>query len=322
MMNNIVFIDTEVDVKSKKIIDVGGINGSGLTLHSCSISELVNFIKNKEYVCGHNIINHDLPYVERAINRNLTGIKAIDTLFLSPLLFPTKPYHALLKDDKLQTEAINNPLNDAIKAKDLFNDERLAFYAIDDDLKQIYYALLADKREFSSFFDFIGYSIFNDDIFSLIKKRFAETICQEVDLEKLVLRAPIELAYCLALINANSRYSITPPWVIKNYPEVERVMFLLRNNSCLEGCPYCDKALDAKIGLKKYFGFDSYRTYEGKALQEQAVNAAISNKSILAVFPTGGGKSITFQVPALMSGESVRGLTVVISPLQSLMKDR
>ena len=48
----------------------------------------------------------------------------------------------------------------------------------------------------------------------------------------------------------------------------------------------------------------------------------MDNKSILAVFPTGGGKSITFQVPALMSGEATKGLTVVISPLQSLMKDQ
>ena len=40
------------------------------------------------------------------------------------------------------------------------------------------------------------------------------------------------------------------------------------------------------------------------------------------MFPTGGGKSITFQVPALMSGINSRGLTVVISPLQSLMKDQ
>src|SRR5690606_6436769 len=56
--------------------------------------------------------------------------------------------------------------------------------------------------------------------------------------------------------------------------------------------------------------------------QENAVKAAIDNKSILAVFPTGGGKSITFQVPALISGEASKGLTIVISPLQSLMKDQ
>ncbi|GAA4794337.1 hypothetical protein GCM10023231_23380 [Olivibacter ginsenosidimutans] len=80
--------------------------------------------------------------------------------------------------------------------------------------------------------------------------------------------------------------------------------------------------MDIHKGLKKYFGFDAYRTYAGEPLQENAVQAAVDNKSLLAVFPTGGGKSITFQVPALMAGENAKGLTVVISPLQSLMKDQ
>lgn len=64
--------------------------------------------------------------------------KVIDTLFLSPLLFPAKPYHSLLKDDKIQTEEMNNPLNDAIKARDLFYDEVEAFKNIDEELKQIF----------------------------------------------------------------------------------------------------------------------------------------------------------------------------------------
>jgi ATP-dependent DNA helicase RecQ len=321
-MNNIVFIDTEIDIKSKKVLDIGCATENGITLHSNSVSGLLNFINQTEYICGHNIINHDLPTIERATNMNLSGFKAIDTLFLSPLLFPAKPYHALLKDDKLQTEELNNPLNDAIKAKDLFFDEISAFQEISNELKQIYFDLLGDKKEFRWFFDFVDFSFNDIDIVSHIKKKFLGEICQHVDLEPLIRETPIELAYCLALINTNSRYSITPPWVIKNYPEVERVMYLLRNNPCLQGCSYCNKSLDANIGLKKYFGFDSYRTYGGKSLQEDAVKAALSNKSILAVFPTGGGKSITFQVPALMSGESVKGLTVVISPLQSLMKDQ
>ncbi len=321
-MNNIVFIDTEVDVESKKILDVGGAKENGIKLHSNSVFDLLDFIKETEYVCGHNIINHDIPYIEKASNNSMLDIKTIDTLYLSPLLFPTKPYHALLKDDKLQTEELNNPLNDAIKAKDLFYDEITAFHETNDELKQIYFRLLGDKKEFRWFFNYIDYSFSEIDIVSYILKRFLDEICQSADLEKLIQETPVELAYCLALINANSRYSITPPWVIKNYPEVERVMYLLRNNPCLQGCSFCNKSLDSKIGLKKYFGFDSYRTYNGKALQEEAVKAAISNKSILAVFPTGGGKSITFQVPALMSGENVKGLTVIISPLQSLMKDQ
>lgn len=78
-------------------------------------------------------------------------------------------------------------------------------------------------------------------------------------------------------------------------------MYVLRNTPCLTGCNYCNKAFDIHRGLKHFFGFDAYRTYNNQPLQENAVQAAVEGKSILAVFPTGGGKSITFQVPALMS---------------------
>ncbi|MBP5240770.1 MAG: DEAD/DEAH box helicase, partial [Bacteroidales bacterium] len=52
------------------------------------------------------------------------------------------------------------------------------------------------------------------------------------------------------------------------------------------------------------------------------MQAAMDGESLLAIFPTGGGKSLTFQLPAIMSGRAAHGLTVVISPLQSLMKDQ
>ena len=84
-------------------------------------------------------------------------------------------------------------------------------------------------------------------------------------------------------------------------------MFYLRNNPCLTGCEYCNESLDVHKALSRYFGFNSYRTYGGEPLQENAAKAAVNNKSILAIFPTGGGKSITFQVPALMSGENAKG---------------
>lgn len=105
--------------------------------------------------------------------------------------------------------------------------------------------------------------------------------------------------------------------------DMEMVIALaFRLHSPAAGCAYCDNALDIHRGLKRLFGFDSFRSYEGEPLQERAAKAAIDNKSLLAIFPTGGGKSITFQLPALMSGESAKGLTVIISPLQSLMKDQ
>ena len=322
-MNSIAFIDIEIDPKTHKILDIGAVKNNGSSYHSNSIAAFVKFLHGTEFICGHNIINHDVQYTRNALtDANINLAKIIDTLFLSPLLFPAKPYHALLKDDKLQTEAINNPLNDSIKAKDLFFDEVSIFNQTEESLKQILYLLLHHQPQFQGFFTYINYQCSTTDVEHLIRNKFQLSICDKVDLKNLIAYYPIELAYCLALINCNNRYSITPPWVLKNFPKVERIMLLLRNNPCLTGCHYCNQALDIYRGLKRYFGFDNYRTYASEPLQENAVKAAIDNKSLLAVFPTGGGKSITFQVPALMAGENVKGLTVVISPLQSLMKDQ
>jgi ATP-dependent DNA helicase RecQ len=323
-MNSIAFIDTEVSLKTHEILDIGAIKEKGNSFHSNSISDFISFINGTGFICGHNILRHDLIYLRKKIKGlGIDQLKVIDTLYPSPLLFPRRPYHHLLKDDKLQSEELNNPLNDSIKARDLFNDEVAAFTELDNSLKNIYYLLLKDREEFQSFFEYIAFkSDTSVHLADIIRQKFSGEICSNAELNQLITYYPIELAYSLALINCRNRYSITPPWVLKNYPEVERILSLLRNKPCITGCPYCNKALDHHAGLNHYFGFKSFRKYGEKPLQEDAVKAALENKSFLVVFPTGGGKSITFQLPALMSGENMKGLTVVISPLQSLMKDQ
>jgi len=323
----ITFIDTEIEPTKGKILDIGAIKENGNQFHKASLGDFAEFLKGDDYICGHNILNHDIKYIGKVIHdAGINSSNIIDTLHLSPLLFPTKPYHALLKDDKLQTEDVNNPLNDSIKARDLFNSEIAAFRQTDETLKEIFHLLLNRTKEFGAFFRFVNYMNTSYDAEAQIKLKFHGEICEQSDLTKTISEHPIELAYCLSLINSfiihKKVHSITPPWVLKNYPEVERIMLLLRSKPCLTGCTYCNNALDTYKGLKKFFGFDSYRTYGGEPLQEKAVKAAVNNKSILAVFPTGGGKSITFQVPALMSAENSKGLTIIISPLQSLMKDQ
>ncbi|MDR0938959.1 MAG: RecQ family ATP-dependent DNA helicase [Mediterranea sp.] len=327
-MTRIAFIDSEINPERGTILDLGGVKDDGSRFHRASAEDFTRFLEGIQFVAGHNILWHDMTYIGDAVrSAGIPREHVIDTLHLSPLLFPTKPYHALLKDDKLQSDELNNPLNDAIKAKELFDDEVTAFRAMDQTLRRLLYLLLREAEEFRAFFVFQAYEDGGaEDVESLIRQYFEGSVCEHAKLSNLILKYPVELAYALSLIDSYSKHqgidSITPPWVLKNYPKVEQIMTSLRSTPCLYGCAYCDEALDAHKGLKRFFGFDAFRTYEGEPLQEQAVEAAIRNHSILAVFPTGGGKSLTFQLPALMNGENQQGLTVVISPLQSLMKDQ
>lgn len=322
-VKRIAYVDLEIHSKKKTVLDIGATDDSGAELHSKSLPALKQFLVAHDYICGHNVLAHDLLYMREALaERPMLRWNVIDTLYLSPLMFPKRPYHSLGKDEKLMTGELNNPLADAKKTRELLQDEILAFRRLDNSLQQIYYQLLRKRKEFRDFFSFVDYYANVPDTVGLIQARFAGLVCERADWAKLMATEPVALAYALAVIDTRDRASLTPRWVLKNFPQIEAIMYLLRNRRCLKGCAYCDEFIDAHKALKNYFGFDDFRKFGDEPLQENAVRAAIANKSILVVFPTGGGKSATFQVPALMAGQNVRGLTVVISPLQSLMKDQ
>jgi ATP-dependent DNA helicase RecQ len=126
------------------------------------------------------------------------------TLCFSLLYFSDKAISCFAQRRQLQTEESNNPLNDSIKAKDLFFDEVAAFNKLDESLKQIFYLLLNDKKEFHSFFHFIAYTSSDTNLEKLIREKFYSEICEQADLTKIISEHPIELAYCLALINCQT----------------------------------------------------------------------------------------------------------------------
>ncbi|MGH6630918.1 MAG: RecQ family ATP-dependent DNA helicase, partial [Burkholderiales bacterium] len=74
-----------------------------------------------------------------------------------------------------------------------------------------------------------------------------------------------------------------------------------------------DAAVNPAVALKKYFGFDTFRPG-----QEAVVRDALAGRDLLAVMPTGGGKSLCFQLPAVLQP----GVMIVVSPLIALMQDQ
>ena len=71
--------------------------------------------------------------------------------------------------------------------------------------------------------------------------------------------------------------------------------------------------MTAQEVLKTYWGHERFRP-----MQEEIIREALEGRDVLAILPTGGGKSICFQVPAMMK----EGICIVVSPLIALMKDQ
>ena len=135
------------------------------------------------------------------------------------------------------------------------------------------------------------------------------------------------IAYCVAWLRVAGGNSVLPPWVHRTFTDTSRLIHELREVPCDEpGCPYCRENHHAETLLARDFDKSSFRPLpanpDGGSLQRDIVIAGLCGQSLLAILPTGAGKSLCYQIPALAHYRRSGKLTVVISPLQSLMKDQ
>ena len=326
MINKVLYIDIET-TKQGKIKDVGALF-NGQELHENQLTKLENWINQAEYICGHNIVAHDIPLLERVLgNEIFRNKKIVDTLLWSPLLFSDNPYHKLVKGYKIVNDSeYNNPLSDCKLTKQLLIDELNRFNELEANIQQVFARLLSHSDAYSGFFKLIDFQINNIDTTTEISNLFKNKICDSANISELVKENPVELAYAFTLINTKEDKSILAYWVSKTLPKTQKILDDVRFKFCgKHTCTYCNLNLNPKKALQTYFRYEDFRSFDQNeeiSLQEKTVRAGLSSSSFVAVFPTGGGKSLTFQLPALMKGSLARQLTVVISPLVSLMKDQ
>jgi ATP-dependent DNA helicase RecQ len=288
-----------------------------------SIHELVQlWMKTSpKYIGGHNFIQHDKTYLEQStFNALMHRSRIIDTLYLSMLLFPDKVTHKLDKPYKQEAHIANSPFGDCVATKELLSLLVERFFSLDVALRQALYQLLRSHDIYAPFFDYIGYAgqeiVIYDHFCSLIQ-------CDKDQFRSIEANYPVELALVLSYLATKRRYS--PSYILlQTFPDFSTVLKILT---------YRFENVDLLSFAKEEFDIPGFRDFDarenGESLfndvkrisQKEIIEATLQDQSILAILPTGGGKTFTFQMPALIKARAYKSLTVVISPLQALMKN-
>ncbi len=342
-----IFVDIESSLDGE-IRAVGYVFGEERALATTArarnqlFARLEALARKAAFVGGHNAIWHDLPLLaDTGRCPALLRLPVVDSLLLSPLAFPQKPYHRLIKNDKLVTASMSNPLNDA-EASRLVAEEALqalgGAYAEDWPFLAAFLCAgnLPDpaKAGIALLTRLLGSEpIDAGEALRRFAARYPDRFCH-AGLRRLLGGAAepepwTPLAFFAAWVRVAGTDSIVPPWVKRQFPGVYRVMRELRAVPCGDpACAYCAETHDPLRQLAKFFGYSAFmpeprlRGADGGSLQEEIVRQAIAGRPLLGILPTGGGKSLCFQLPALHRYYRDGALTVVISPLQALMKDQ
>ena len=350
----VLIIDLEVDPKTDKPFKIGAFRpDSGLFFEKAfrgekgfhaALCEMAHLTSGLKWLMGHNILGHDLKYLKAVVPEAAwLKLPVIDTLWLSPLAFPQNPYHRLIKNHKIISSEINSPLADCHACWQLFQDQCTAFGKIKAE-KPEEFALWTALSDIP-----LPYRL-SDDIMipkrdtSPDVKKLIDTIwlmmqdnndqgrlkvCRTrfLELMKTDIHNPDiypSLGYALSWLKVSGGNSVLAPWVRHQFPETARLIAELRDHDCgSTECRYCQDTLNPEAQLQRYFKLPTFRDVKGfDGGQRAVVQSGMKGLHTLAVLPTGGGKSLCYQLPALNRYYRNGGLTIIVSPLQSLMKDQ
>ena len=341
-------IDLEVGKKDSRIHQFAAIRGDTDNAFvynkgdlNKALEKLDVFAEGALFLLGHNIVAFDAQHLAAAKpNLRLLKLPMVDTLRLNPLAFPRNPYHHLVKhyqDGQLKRGRLNDPELDARLTLEVFRDqhrELLSLTQSDPDLLLAWHWLTTSEDTTSGLNNFFltlrrKSRPSNSEAEEAIKQCMTGKACRTATLRVLAdaNKNGWPLAYTLGWLSVSGGNSVMPPWVRHQFPEAGEMVRLLRDTACADpACGWCRERHDARSELKRWFGFADFRPEpvgeDGQPLQQAIVEAAMAGKHALAILPTGTGKSLCYQIPALSRFDKTGALTVVISPLVALMADQ
>ena len=340
-------IDLEVGRRDGRIHAIGAVradtdkrlvhSGDGIWK---ALRKLDDLAEGADFILGHNLIEFDIPHLAAACpGLRLLKLPAVDTLRLSPLAFPRNPYHHLVKhyqDGRLKRGQVNDPELDARITLEVFDDQLPALAKMPPDLLEAWHWLCtpdpsrADRALDAMFCKIRSASRpTGAEAREAIARRLEGAAC--VGQRKQAVAAAEtygwSLAYALAWLSVAGGNSVMPPWVRHQFPDAGILVRRFRDTACADpACEWCRERHDARKELKRWFGFDGFRPEpadeRGHPLQQAIVEEAMAGKHVLGILPTGTGKSLCYQIPALSRYDKTGALTVVISPLVALMADQ
>ena len=303
-----------------------------------ALAKLDDLAEGADFLLGHSLILFDLPHLAAAKpDLGLLRMPAVDTLWLNPLAFPRNPYHHLVKhyqDGQLKRGRVNNPELDARLALEVFRDQHRALRDAPSDLRTAWHWLTTAGENAAGFDGFFSGvrglpRPSAAEARAALECRLAGNACGTHGREAVTDadRGGWALAYALAWLSVAGGNSVMPPWVRHQFPEAGRLVRRLRDTACDDpGCAWCRERHDARRELAHWFGFDGFRPEpvgdDGRPMQRSIVESAMAGRHVLGILPTGTGKSLCYQIPALSRYDKTGALTVVISPLVALMADQ